>query len=232
MISTEQRDHDIHTLAAVNNIFSRFKNMRFLVSGSYAIEALTHAPIDHGDMDTNIFTPNLPNTKIVAIALLDNILLSTGILQPYKQISDRLEYDVITTIKSEIPRKLEIHLIEALAESATQSDTFILTTSKSHKISQVNLVDVSLKDSTGKGHFFKVKSLAYSLATWAIRISGLAKNQLRPVRDSDLECFELLLSQEFSSEEVSFAIEHHPQVPENAKSEEIFQVAKNILKRT
>lgn len=231
MISVEQRDSDIHTLAAVNKVLSQSRKMRFLISGSYALEALTQAPIDHGDMDTNIFTPDIPEAKVIAQALLSQPILPLGLLLPYKQTPDRLEYDVKATNQVVDYRRLEIHLVEALQGPEEHSDTYVLTDSKNHKVSQVNLVDAGLRDSLGHEYLFKVKSLAYSLATWALRISGVVKNQLRPVRDTDLESFSLLLTQDFSLAEVNLAMVHHPQMPENTRPEEVFQIAQEILKR-
>lgn len=227
MISTEIRDSDIHTLAEVNITLSQFRELSFLVTGSYAIEALTQTPINHQDMDANVLATVLPVAKTTALTSLS----SSQRLQLYKQTPDRLEYDVFTTGQSSKPRRLEIHFTEtAPLSQATQPGTFTLKDSNP-KISQVSLVDASLRDSAGADHVFKVKSLAYSLATWAIRISGAAQNQLRQVRDSDLELFQLLLSQNFSSQDVYSAIEHHPQMPENLMPEEIFQAAQDILKR-
>ena len=225
MISTEQRDNDIRTLAEVNGALSPLRNMSFLVTGSYAIEALTHAPVDHGDMDANVFAPDLPQARAATLELLN----TAHDLRPYKQTSDRLEYDIQPSTQSVDPRRLEIHLVQAQAD-LVQPNTYVLANPNSRKIFQISLVDAWLKDSKGRDHFFKVKSLAYSLATWAIRISGLAQNQLRPVRDSDLELFKLLLSQTFTLAEVNSAIEHHPQTPENIRPEKIFQTAKDILK--
>ncbi len=230
MISVEQRDNDIHTLAAINSEFSKLRSMSFLISGSYAIDALTHSPINHGDMDSNVFAPNLPEARSATLALLDDIQLSTGNLQLYKQTPDRLEYDIETPAQSANPRRLEIHLIEAVPEFTYQPNTYILADSKNRRVSRVSLVDINLKDSTGKDYLFKVKSLAYTIATWAIRISGVAQNQLRPVKESDLYFFSLLLAQRFTLTEVCSAIELHPQRSENKGPEEVFRIAQDILK--
>ncbi|MBI2008082.1 hypothetical protein HYS82_00295 [Candidatus Amesbacteria bacterium] len=182
-------------------------------------------------MDTNIFTPDLPGAKAAALASLNDIQLSVGNLQLYKQTPDRLEYDVQAITQLADPRRLEIHLIKAVPESEAQPDTYTMTDSKNRRVSRVNLVNAQLKDSTGKEYLFKVKSLAYTIATWAIRISGVAQNQLRPVRESDLYFFNLLLAQGFTPTEVYSAIKHHPQRSENKRPEEVLQAAQDILKR-
>lgn len=227
MITREMRDSDIHALAAINTALSRFRSMSFLVSGSYAIEALTQNPVDHVDMDANVFTADLLGAMSTTETVLNSFEIARGSLQLYKKTGDRLEYDVRMT-EQPTQRRLEFHFVEATPSSSTHPQVFILRDANP-QISRVSLVEASLKDSVGKVFPFKVKSLAYSLATWALRISGVAQNQLRPVRQSDLECFGVLLTGVFSSEEIYSAIEHHPQAPKNSNPVEVFQVAKNIL---
>lgn len=67
------------------------------------------------------------------------------------------------------------------------------------------------------------------IATWAIRISGLALQPKRPVRDSDLLHFRLLLNSGYNQDDVIRAVQRHPQMPHNIIGEDAIDMALNIL---
>jgi hypothetical protein len=200
MITKEQRDADIHVLSRVNSRLSTVPGFRFVISGSYAIEALTQAPVDHADMDTNIYTlPSLSAAIVLTATLMSGLGIAQGNPKLFKQTTERLEYDVG-------PRRLEFHFFE-------------------ETLPRVPTILVNLKDSNQETFKFMVKSLPYTIATWAIRISGEARNPLRPVRNSDLDNFRLLLAAKFEPSEVVRLMSHHPQMPENESESNVLEKA-------
>lgn len=219
----EQRDTDLLTLDIVKNELSQSPGINFVVSGSYAIEALTGTAIEHNDMDTNVFADKLTQAMIIAPALLSKHQPDKMGFLLHKQTDDRLEYDVRRTSQSSShTRRLEIHLVEA---TKVGMNVFNLNDERKNKISQVTLVEAEMKDSNGKVYLFQVKSLAYSLATWALRISDMATSQIRSVRDSDLEYFSLLLKQGATLSDVIYAMRLHPQMPDRVDPENIYKSA-------
>lgn len=225
MSKIEQRDQNIMIINQVSCRLSEDPRLRFVVSGSYSIEVLTHQDgIVHNDIDSDVFTEDLP----IAIAAIPSLLSQQNILgmdfSLYKLTSDRIEYDVQTNVENaDCPKsRLEIHVIGA---ESVEGASIILRDSRSQRLSRVDLVESKLVDSKGNSSIIIVKSLAYSVASWALRISDAAQNQLRPVRQSDIDNFLLLLKQKVNIVEVLIAMENHPQMPRGVNAQDIYQSA-------
>lgn len=185
------RDLDLQTLKSVSQSLLGDSKSKFVVTGSYAIEALTQKRIFHNDIDANILTPN---------GRFDwDKILKQG-YKPTSMSDSLLEFEVFSQYAN---RKVEINVIRG----------------------DVPLVRKSILDSKGNEIFFYVKSLDYSIATWAIRISGFGSNKKREVRGSDIDNLKLLLGMEYSIDKVKTAMLSHPQYPPNIDPSIIFDAA-------
>ncbi len=222
MNRVEQKDRDILIIDQVQNRLSEDTMLRFVISGSYSIESLTHQHcIAHNDIDSDVFTEDISTTMAIIPALLVRRHTTDIDFSLYKITSDRIEYDVSTNQETpDCPKsRLEIHVIPAYK---IEKKSIILNDSNGQRLFKVDLTEAELIDSTGKSSKILVKSLAYSIATWALRISDAAQNQLRPVKQSDIESFLMLLNQRFKLTEVLAAMESHPQMPVGAIAQEIY----------
>jgi len=97
------------------------------------------------------------------------------------------------------------------------------------KCARVPTVTFPLLDSYGRENLFRIKSLPYAIATWAIRISGFAKNQKRSIEDRDLNHLRLLLNAGYDEEEVIRAINNHPQAPNGLSANYILDKARQTV---
>lgn len=226
-LNKRERNRDIHALSVVNSKIDA-SGIHFILTGSYAIEALTGNRLQHDDMDANIFTTNLAQDLQRAALLIEELGISESRFSLYKKTADRLEYDLQPALEPVAPGRLEIQFVEVTGVSGDQLMEFRL---KSRTKDQVKIFTVlaSLKDSNENEFIFRVKSLPFTIATWAIRISGFAHSPKRSVRDSDLEQFKLLLATEYSHDEVILAMKYHPQMPENITEDQVFEQALTAL---
>lgn len=204
----KERDIDIYTLSSINSIINAAPGMLFILTGSYAIEALTGNKMVHNDMDANIFTANIGQDLPRAAVLIDELGGPKNRLHLAKKTADRLEYLTRPNSKQIPPRGLEIQFVESV---------------------MVPTILAKLADSSGNEFVFRVKSLPYLIATWAIRISGSAYDPKRPVRDSDLEHLKLLLTGKYNHNDIISAMRHHPQMPKNISEEKVFDQALTVL---
>jgi len=217
-----EKDFDIHTLTDVGIIVDEIPGSNFVVTGSYAVEALTGVPLSHNDMDSNVFTKNMwRDLPQIATQLgeQENFVLFTRTV-------DRLEYDVRNKSDLVTPRRLEIQFVEIADVIREDSFKFVLRGSKH----SVPTVKAPLIDSTGQESFLLVKSLPYQIATWAIRISGVAENPKREVRDTDLDHLRLLLTGDFTQEDIISIMNRHPQMPKDGDPNKTLTAALNLLK--
>ena len=203
LVNTE-RDFDIHTLAHVSN-FVDCIGSNFVVTGSYAVEALTNTPLVHGDMDGNVFTDDMGRD----LPLIATQFEKQGNFVLQKRTDNRLEYDVGLEADITTPRRLEIQFVEIDNVERDGGLEFKLKGQSNHSVPTVS---VPFKDSNGHESLLRVKSLPYLIATWAIRISGSAQNSKRPVRGSDLDHLRLLLTGDYEYEDVISAMNKHPQM--------------------
>ena len=216
------RDIDLKLLSSVNAQIDSMVGAQLVVTGSYAIEALASHQLKHEDMDANVLASNLSIDIPKVVSIMENLSMQDLKLQLFKSTYDRLEYDVL--LEQLDSRRLELQFVEAERVEGSENDYRL----KDGGI--VPTVIVPLKNSKGQEYLFRIKSLSYAIATWAIRISGVIENPKRQVRQSDLEHLKLLLSSSFQKEDVIFVMSHHPQMPSNMSESEVFNRAMERLK--
>lgn len=220
-----ERDFDIHTLSGISSAIENLSGTYFILTGSYAIEALTGSSLSHNDLDANVFTKNLERVVPSVVELFDK--QSEMVL--HKKTNDRLEYDVISGANFDSPRRLELQFVELVNVSEDQTLEFTLKSEGENSFNKVPTIVVPLIDSKGKEEFFRVKSLPYAVATWVIRISNLAQSPKRQVRDSDLEHLRMLLAGEYDLSDVLSIMRSHPQMPRDVAGDWIFEQALRLL---
>ena len=93
-LAEKEKDSDIHLLANISKKISRVNGIKFVLTGSYAIEALTGQETYHEDIDANILTDDI-NDSLPKVA---NKISHMSGLKVYKQTQNRLEYDVLPNI--------------------------------------------------------------------------------------------------------------------------------------
>lgn len=223
----EQRDRDIYALSAISLKFDS-STMSFILTGSYAIEALTGERLQHGDMDANIFTTDIARSIESSDILIKELVLPDVRFYLYKKTTDRLEYDLLPTLKGVDLRRLEIQFSEVKRSSKYQQTEFDLNMG-GNRSAKVPIVTAKLNDSKGTSFVFRVKSLSYVIATWAIRISGVAKDPKRLVRQYDVDLFKLLLASGSNHDDIILKMRHHPQMPDEINEEQVFQRAMEVL---
>lgn len=211
------RDMDLKLLSSINDQLDSIGAVQLVVTGSYAIEALTNHQLKHEDVDANVFAPNLSIAISKVATTIENLSVPGLKLQLFKSVDDRLEYDVLP--EQAEPRRFELQFVEAESVEGSPND-FRLRDG-----GVVLIVLVPLKNSKRQEYMFRVKSLPYVIATWAIRISGAAESPKRDIKESDLEHLRLLLSGNFQKEEVFSVMTHHPQMPKNISESEVFNRA-------
>lgn len=194
-----EKGADILILSNVSTLVDQVPDCKFVLTGSYAIEALTGIKIYHEDIDANIYTPDI-NLYLPKIA---SHMESFQNLKLYKKTQDRLEYDIVPDIHRVLSKKVEFQFHTGDAPT----------------------VMAPLLDSSENKFLFRVKSLPYVIATWSIRVSGQALNPKRELRNNDLEQFRSLLACKYSRDEVLEAIKNHPQMPRDAIPDQIIEMA-------
>lgn len=224
------RDLDIYALSVVGGIIDSFPGACFVLTGSYAIEALVGSLEFHNDLDTNVFVEDLERDlprigRLIEERQYQGIQISPVVAKT----TDRLEYDIVSKVSKDSPRRLELQFFEAVPVSTENGIEFSLVKKEEGTVYRIPTIIAPLKDSTGRETLFRIKSLSYAIATWAIRISGLALNPKRLVRRSDIERFKLLLDQKYPYEEVLRAIKEHPQRPGETEESFVFEQALNYL---
>lgn len=221
-----QRDTDLHVLHTVSNIIDSHAGMRFIVTGSYSIEALTGQVATHNDIDGNVFTHRLGEAWSV-VRGLDCRRIGSLSLQLVQEKSDGLNFVLAPEIGQGSARDLEFRFIETVKPSQDDLQIFRLINRSGEELFEVPTETALLKDSHGREYWFRVKALSYAIATWAIRLSGVLPNQRRPVRDTDFEHFGILLRQQYQQDEVIRAIKYHPQMVDGISEIEVYNMALN-----
>lgn len=216
-LSERSRDLDIMVLSAINFSLEADTEMRFVLTGSHAIEALTGNKLDHDDIDANIFTTSLKANVPRVAELVGELSVRGTNLSLFKETEDRLEFDILPNQANS--RRLEIQFAE-VSKTAEPIENFDLKNG-----GKIPTIIVPIKDSKGHEFLFRVKSLPYSIATWAIRISGFARNSKRSLKESDLIHLKLLMTAGFREEDVFTAMNEHPQMPRDMSVIQVFHEA-------
>lgn len=204
-ILKREKDADIEFLVRLSDRIFGLNDTMFVLSGSYAIEAHTSNSVYHSDIDANIYTHNI----LIILPIIANILNLEfeRELKLYKKTYNRLEYDLVPNLNRLSPKKLEFQF------------------NKLDSKHNVPIVQASLFNSNKKEFQFKVKSLPYLIATWAIRISGQATNQKRQLKESDFKKFKQLVLCSYDRKHVIDLINKHPQMPSNLDANDIFNTS-------
>lgn len=220
-----QRDIDIRIASELSESIEASSDF-FILTGSYSIDALTGADVKHNDIDANIFTKDVP----IALGRVATRLQARtdDDMQLTKRTDSRLEY-----LRSHQYGSTQVEMqfvqYDGLKQNAESFD-FILP-HKSDYESIVPIVRAGLREADGHEHSFFVKSLPFAIGTWALRISGVALDQKREVRESDIRHFAFLAAMPHDKTETLNAIQHHPQMPDNQSATDILDMSYEILAR-
>lgn len=206
---TTERERDT-ALAITKNLANAMeKHGTFVLTGSYSIDALTKGNIHHNDIDANLFVTGISvdRTREIDAAIFQEMEVVERTLWQ----SDRLEYIINSNARQETA---ELQLVEYSKKIHRVGDDVLVLSGANEAGNEIRvpLSTVELMDSREKVYEFKVKSLSYAIATWAIRISGIINYQKRPVRQTDIDHFAVLLNQSYDLQDVYSAIDHHPQM--------------------
>ena len=221
-----QRDTDIHTTSKIASLFEGHSTDYFVLTGSYSIEALTQRDVSHNDIDANVFTPSIPDALARTSFMLHRHEITDKAIEA--KSSNRLEYILSD---SGVEQQLEIQFVEISGVRANSEGFDFLLPCSTENLVVVPTVKASLTDSTDKEHVFRVKSLPFAIATWALRISGIAQAQKRKVRQTDIDHFAFLSEAPHDIQAVLDAIKYHPQMPKDipCNPEEVLKKAAKVV---
>ena len=223
------RDLDIKTLDSIRSLVESDPGLHFVLTGSWAVEALTGQMVKHYDLDANVFTAGLEKGKSGIETGLGKIQIVGVQVSLSGKTNNRLEYDLIYSNDGS-QRRLELQFIELSNLLPLDDDQKVYKLERgSDQPIEVPTVIARLVDSKGSGYEFRVKSLSYQVASWALRISGLATDPKRELRESDFEHLRLLLSGGCSKEDVISTMSKHPQMPRGLNEDSVFQRALEIV---
>lgn len=215
------RDYDLSIARAVRDAISS-RDDHFVLTGSYSIEALTKGDVIHNDIDGNVFTRDIPRSMArVGLALASESVLPSAEKKDDSK-SNRLEYEIVT---NEGVRDLELQFVQY--DDVVSSDEglrFTLPDDSDRKV-VIPTVTETLGLHKGGEEEFRVKSISFAIATWALRISGIALSQKRSVRQSDIDHFAFLAQAPHKPSMVAEAMRHHPQMPTAVSPERALELA-------
>jgi len=210
-----RRDNDILILSSIRKTIDEEPETNFILTGSYAVEALTQSPVEHHDIDGNIFSTDLVRARSRLLELNHHIVVDGD---------NRVEFDVPPP-EADLPtRRVEICLVKTISVPGDNSSGFYLENPSGEPFI-VPTELASLVSSRGDEYLFRVKSLPYAIATWMIRISGIASNQKRNIRPSDISHLALLLKRNYRYDDVVMNMRNHPQMPPNISEITVFEKA-------
>lgn len=223
------RDVDIRIATLADNVFKPENGDHFVLTGSYSIEALTgHSDVTHNDIDANVFTTEVSGARSQALRDVGRICYN-GFPELIRRANTRLDYE--WPHGTESARKLELQFIAASDMRQEGNDTTFILGNDNNREILVPTTMRTLQDSTGRESSFRVKTLPYAVATWALRISGIALNQKRMVRDTDIAHFAFLLSTDYDETAILHAVKHHPQMPDGYTAGDILSRAYDLAEQ-
>lgn len=210
-----QRDVDIR-IASSMDTYVKNKDDFLVLTGSYSIDALTGADVSHNDIDSNVFTTDIPAAMGRIATMLE---LHKPSMELVKQTDSRLEY-LHPHQHGSTPVEMQFIQYDSTSQRIDGGVDFILPSEGGHHVI-VPTVEAELSETDGHEHKFLVKTLPFAIATWALRISGVALSQKRAVRESDVRHFAFLASMPYDRAEVVDAMRHHPQMPSGCDAYEV-----------
>lgn len=208
--SFSSREADLRIAADVADRINTTEGDNFILTGSYSIDLLTDAEVKHNDIDANVFTDNIQES-IGRIALL---LESHKNLTKILHTENRLEYSYVDGDRASEFELQFVQYIDAMRHG--ERTDYILHSHDTDRsvIVPTVFLEADIVRSSDENYSFQVKSLEFAIATWALRISGMALNQKRQVRQSDIDHFAYLVGTTHNDDDVNFSIGHHPQMPQ------------------
>lgn len=218
-----QRDIDIR-IASSMDTYVKNEGDFFVLTGSYSIDALTGADVNHNDIDSNIFTTDIP----VAMGRIATTLeLHEPSMELIKKTDNRLEY-LHPHQHGSTPVEMQFIQYDSISQRTDGSVDFALPSVSGHDVI-VPAVEAGLSEANGYEHKFLVKTLPFAIATWALRVSGVALSQKRAVRESDVRHFAFLASMPHDRVETVEAMRHHPQMPSDCNAHEVLDKSYEIV---
>lgn len=218
---TSIREQDLEIAASARDVIDSSEDF-FVLTGSYSIEALTKGEVTHNDIDANVFTKNIPQS----MARAGLALVGEEVFNEARRIENtkpnRLEYTVPT---NEGARDLEIQFVQYDDAMVDESGLRFKLPDNSGSPVIVPTVMETLAINDMWSEEFRVKSLSFAIATWALRISGVALSQKRAVRQSDVDHFAFLAKAPHSTDEVLEAMRFHPQMPQGESPQHVLDLA-------
>ncbi len=224
--SPSYRKADLHLAADVADRINSFEGDNFILTGSYSIDLLTGAEVKHNDIDANVFTDSKQESIGRVALLLSSLKNFTKILHT----DSRLEYSYVDGDRTS---ELELQFVQ-YTDAIEYSDRtdFILHSQETDRSVIVPTVfrSIDMARTSDEFYSFQVKSIEFAIATWALRISGVALSQKRQVRQTDIDHFMYLIDTPYDNDGVNFSIEHHPQMPQSIDPSLVFSRALSQLK--
>ena len=215
-----QRDVDLILAADTQSAISADEGNFFILTGSYSIEAVTKNPhITHNDVDVNIFTADIAKALSDTRKRLKQLNATL-----VKQTDSRLEYQRDRSL-------IELQFLTYTSLRQHETGIEFTMTGLNNSPASIPTTHEILRNSGMETYEFRVKSLAFAIGTWALRISGVAESQKRRVRQSDIDHFIFLIESPYNRYAVIDAISQHPQIPNSylGKPENVLETALTIV---
>lgn len=219
---TGRRDKDLALASEFGGLFNPSDGDFFVLTGSYAIEAVTNNPkIEHNDIDVNIFTADRKKSLLVASRRLGRLNIDLA-----RSTESRLEYSKEGSL-------IELQFVQYVAAYQTGDGVNFRVALNQDNEATVPTVEATLRNTDLEDYRFRVKTLPFAIGTWALRISGFAQDQKRTVRQSDVDHFALLVQSTYDRSQVVEAISHHPQMPPGFKGDvgDVLDVALEVVSK-
>lgn len=194
----------------------------FVVTGSHSISLLTGEQVNHNDLDANIFTQDVKRS-VESVGLSIEEHLPNLNLTSYK--NNRLEYSYKTKSKE---RQVELQFIKYDDLIRELDHIHFILNNETKRVIPTEQRNIKRNDTE---YEFRIKTLPYAIATWALRITGVALNQKRNVRQSDIDHLRHLVNTKHSQEAVARAILSHPQAPTDVDPNTVMRMMNNFLER-
>jgi len=191
----------------------------FVLTGSHAIEALTGKNLKHNDVDVNVFTDNISDSITRAESFFEH---RANFIKRACFRNNRIDYVYQENCTESI---FEIQFVEYsnVHEGDNGEIEYILQDEDSERVFCIPVITkpVTVNSETQEVYNFNIKSLHFAIATWALRISEIAIDQKRNVRQSDYENFMHLIKTPYNNELLRASIANHPQAPNDVIPEDV-----------
>lgn len=199
---SDSRSVDLQIASSLATRIDESVEDHFVLTGSYSIDILTGADIIHNDIDANVFTDDVSRSLGRAALLFKRLPLT-------RQTDSRLEYLVPHDAGE---TQVELQFVQYDRAEPTPAGWDFYLPGRVHPSVIVPVVHGAV-EVDGLSYDFLIKSLPFAIGTWALRISGVAMDQKREVRQTDLDHFLHLAARQYDSGDVMRAMVHHPQAP-------------------